>query len=226
MMHRSRDLLAVALLAPAPTAGVLAALLLPEGTAGKLMWAFCKAWLLLLPMLWWFFVDRRRLALTRPTVSSIGHGLLVGVAMALVITLAFMLIGIGESERGFIQQQLSAIGILSPWIFVLMALYWSFVNSLVEEYVFRWFIMEKSAVHIGQWGALLLSAIIFTIHHTVVVAFFLDWMQTLLATVGVFSAAVIWSWQYARYQHIWAAYVSHVLADLAIFSLLFTILFL
>ena len=45
--------------------------------------------------------------------------------------------------------------------------------------------------------------------------------------VAIFLVAggVIWSWFYLRYRHIWPGYVSHVLADVAIFIMTWIIVF-
>ena len=47
------------LLVPAPTVGVLMAMyILPGSALGQAIWALSKVWLLGLPLLWWFRVDR------------------------------------------------------------------------------------------------------------------------------------------------------------------------
>ncbi|QGX38318.1 CPBP family intramembrane glutamic endopeptidase [Permianibacter aggregans] len=225
MNNKARDLTAVALLAPAPTFGVLSALLFSESLLGSVLWAVAKAWMLLLPLCWWFWVDRQRVCISRPTVSSLLVGAGSGLLMAAAIVVAFWLVGVNDSQQQLVQNQLRDVGIVSPFIYLTMALYWCFINSIVEEYVFRWFIIEKSLPHLGRMMAVVLSATIFTIHHTVVVSFFLDLREVLLATAGVFSAALVWSWLYARYGNIWPAYISHILADVAIFVILYQILF-
>ena len=48
--------------------------------------------------------------------------------------------------------------------------------------------------------------------------FYFDWRVTLLGSSGVFIGGAIWSWIYLRWRNIYAAYVSHVFADLAVFG--------
>jgi hypothetical protein len=48
---------------------------------------------------------------------------------------------------------------------------------------------------------------------------------TLLGSTGVFIGGATWSWIYLRWRNIYAAYVSHVLADLAVFGVGWYIVF-
>jgi uncharacterized protein len=48
---------------------------------------------------------------------------------------------------------------------------------------------------------------------------------TLLCCAGVFAGGVIWSALYLRYRSIWPGYLSHALADLAIFAIGASLLF-
>ena len=47
----------------------------------------------------------------------------------------------------------------------------------------------------------------------------------MLGSLGVFLGGVIWSWIYLVYRNLWAAYVSHVAADIVIFGIGYTLLF-
>ena len=91
---------------------------------------------------------------------------------------------------------------------------------MLEEYVFRWFITSKlEQILGGKWRPILLSAGIFTLHHTIALAFFIDPLGNALASLGVFIGGVIFSWIYVQYRSIWVAWVAHALADVAIFAI-------
>ena len=52
-----------------------------------------------------------------------------------------------------------------------------------------------------------------------------DWRIIGLGWVGVGIGGMTWSWIYIRYRNIWAAYVSHVFADVIIFGIGYQLLF-
>ena len=71
----------------------------------------------------------------------------------------------------------------------------------------------------------MVSALLFTLHHIVALRAQAGWDVTLLASLGVFLGGCAWSWLYLRYRSIWPGYVSHVLADVAVFAVGWVILF-
>ena len=44
-------------------------------------------------------------------------------------------------------------------------------------------------------------------------------------TLGVFLGGCAWSWLYLRYRSIWPGYISHIIADIAVFGVGWMILF-
>jgi membrane protease YdiL (CAAX protease family) len=105
----------------------------------------------------------------------------------------------------------------SPLVYLAGALYWIFVNSVIEEYVYRWFVLRQFRALIADWAAILGSALVFTVHHTVAMADYLGAGPNALGTLGVFVAGACWSWLYLRYRSIWVPWVAHAFADVAIF---------
>jgi membrane protease YdiL (CAAX protease family) len=78
---------------------------------------------------------------------------------------------------------------------------------------------------IGVAPAIVLSNLLFGVHHLVAVKAQAGWDIALLATLGVFIGGCIWGWAYWRYQSIWPGYISHIIADIAVFGVGYTILF-
>ena len=110
------------------------------------------------------------------------------------------------------------MGIGTPMAYLLGAGYWIFVNSVIEEYVYRWFVQRQCEQLMSTKAAAVASAIIFTAHHVVALATYLDPALTALASVGIFGAGLIWSGMYARYRSIWPPWVAHAIADVAVFT--------
>jgi membrane protease YdiL (CAAX protease family) len=51
------------------------------------------------------------------------------------------------------------------------------------------------------------------------------WAVTLLGSAGIFVGGLTWSWLYRRYRSTWPGYVSHILADAAVFVIGWLLLF-
>ena len=47
----------------------------------------------------------------------------------------------------------------------------------------------------------------------------------ILVLLGIFIGGTTWSWLYLTYRNIWAAYVSHVFADVIIFAIGYGLVF-
>jgi membrane protease YdiL (CAAX protease family) len=109
--------------------------------------------------------------------------------------------------------------------YLLGALYWCTVNSLLEEYAWRWFVTTRFEAIVPRPAAVLASAAAFSLHHAIGLGAYFDARVTALGTLGVFIGGAAWSWIYVRYRNIWAAYVCHVCADLAVFWVGWRVLF-
>jgi membrane protease YdiL (CAAX protease family) len=120
--------------------------------------------------------------------------------------------------RTELKTQLAAAGLLEPERYLALATYLIVINSVLEEYVYRWFIFRKWEVLVGGHAAVLLAAAVFTVHHVILMgAYFSAWVAALAGT-GVFAGGVLWSFLYLRYRSLWPGYVSHALVDVAILT--------
>ncbi len=222
-------LLALLLFAPAPSIGVAIALHGAPGAAGSLLWAFAKLWFLLGPALWFLLKERQPLSWSPLAAgqrfAGISAGLATGFVMAAGIVAAYLLFGKNQFDPAPMRELLSTAGLTSPERYLLMAAYWTLFNSVVEEYAFRWFLYRQSERQVAPFGAVLLAAFLFTVHHSIALSAYVPWHLNALASLGVFAAGVIWSTLYARFRSIWPGYVSHLLADVAVFAVGYDILF-
>ena len=195
----------------------------------KTVFALAKGYLLLFPLLWTRYVDRKPLTLPRPTWRGMGWAVGTGVAIFGIIALAYFGYARDQIDRDQMGQKMIDAGLSSPWMFVAMAVYWCTINSLLEEYVWRWFVFAKCKALIPRHTLLpiLASGLFFTIHHFLAMLVYLPGQLhlSLLASLGVFIGGATWSWLYLRSKNIYAAYVSHVFADLIIFWIAYQIAF-
>jgi membrane protease YdiL (CAAX protease family) len=221
-----KPLIVLLLLVPAPSLGVFAGMICwPDENFGKILFSLSKLWAFSLPLVWHLLVDRERLSLSPPARGGFGMGILTGCAISGVILGAYLFIGPFLLDESTMRRELSVIGLDNPFLYIGAALYWILINSVLEEYLWRWFVFSKCAILAGPKAGILLSALFFTLHHYFALGVYLDRLAALLCSLGVFVGGVIWSWLYARYQSIWPAYVSHAIVDLAIFGIGAYILF-
>ncbi len=198
-----------------------------EGTGlGKAVFGASKIWVLVLPIVWIMLVDRKRPTLPRPVVRGMGAACLTGAIIFVSIGGAYLLFGRMWIEAESMRARADDVGLTTPRIYLFGAAYWITINSLMEEYVWRWFVVTRCEVLMPRLAAVAASGVLFTLHHIIALNVYFDWRVSLLGSIGVFIGGTIWSWLYLRYRNIWAAYVSHVFADVVIFAIGYQLLFL
>ncbi len=223
--ERRRALIALALLAPVPSLGTAAAMILVPGPVGQALFMAAKIWLLVFPAFWYLVVERGRLSWSPPIDGGMGVGLLTGLVAGAVIGLAALFFGIFDMDMGQLAGEVDEMGLATPRAYLLGALGWTFANSLMEEYVYRWFVFSQCERLMPRFAAVLASATVFTTHHVIALSTYLPWHLTALASLGVFLGGVLWAVLYARYRSIWPGWVSHIIADVAVFAVGWELLF-
>lgn len=233
----SKAALALALLLPAPTIGVLCAMyLMPDTATGQAIYYAAKAWLLALPIAWLLFVDRGRLTIPKWQSRGMIAGLVTGLATLGVIVGAWHLFAYRMVDIEFFRGQMQEIGLDTPFNFLVFASAITFINALLEEYVWRWFVFSKwrdtlagifkgPAKAIVIPGAIALAGVFFVLHHAIAMNLYFDWQVVALASLGIFIGHTVWSIMYLKYKNIYAAYVSHIFADIGVFVVGYQIAF-
>jgi len=213
-----RALIALLLIVPAPTLSLVAALYMwPDTTLGQIVFSVLKLWLLLLPVAWIVLVDRHRPRLPPLSLRGMREAVVTGILIFAVIVVAYRLAH-SWIDTDAMARQIADVGLGTLHVYLLAALYWCTVNSILEEYVWRWFVFTRCEVLLSRSMAVIAAAAFFTLHHVIALDFYFDWRITLIGSAGVFIGGAIWSWLYLRWRNIYAAYVSHVFADLAVFG--------
>lgn len=218
-----KALLALVLILPASSIGVYSSLYLSpihdvlthEIEIGKGIWTIAKIWLYSLPVCWLLFVDKGKLSWSPTSGRGVIAGFLSTIPVVAVLLGVFFLMGTVLIKTDA-TEQIGQLGLASPVNFIIFATAMSLGNSMMEEYVWRWFVFSKFKVLVGVWPAIVLSAIFFTGHH-VIIAWKLGTLQfVILASVGLFVGGIIWGWLYNKYNSIWPGWICHVAADATI----------
>ncbi len=225
MTSRRNAVLALLLIVPVPSIGVFAAMIAAPGPLGKTVFLVAKVWLVLFPAAWYLVVERGRPSWSPPRLGGLGVGALSGLAILAAIVTGAWLAGARTMDLTPLRAAVAEMGLGTPGAYLAAAAGWTLVNSLMEEYLYRWFVLRQSEQLISRTWAILMSAAVFTFHHVIAVSQYLNTLHTVLASTGVFIGGVIWAALYSHYRSIWPGWISHVLADLAVFGLGWWLLF-
>ena len=216
---RRRALLALALLAPVPSLGIWAAMVAAPGPVGHGVFLGAKLWLLVFPAAWYLLVEKGRPSWSPPRRGGMATGVLSGVILAAAIVLGAWLVDARHMDLAPLHAAVREMNLASPAAYLAGAAAWTLVNSLIEEYVYRWFVLRQCEALLPPAVAVIASAAIFTLHHVIALNQYLEPGFTALSSAGVFVGGIVWAALYYRYRSIWPGWISHALADIAVFGL-------
>ena len=213
-------LLALVLVGIAPTVSIVTGFALKAGVIAVFVFILTKIWIFALPCYWHLKIDQQQISWSKPKNGGFMVATGLGLGMIVIIFAAYLLLGELMVDEEILRTLLEPVGLTVAWKLGLAILFWVFVNSVLEEYVFRWFITSKAEILLnGKWKPIFLSAAIFTLHHTIALSFFISPLGNLIASCGVFVGGSIFSWVYVTYRSVWVAWITHALADVAIFAI-------
>ena len=227
MEFRKQELLPLSLVAFVPTASILFTLQFNDDELlSQIFFIACKIWIFAFPTYWYLKIEGSEFSWSLPGREGLVFSIITGVLMSAIIVATWALFGDTVDTDEMISE-LVTTGLTNKAVFIAGMIYWIFLNSLLEEYVFRWFVTTKSISLLGsELGGILLSALMFTLHHTLALHLFgFEWWQTVMASFGLIAAAAIWSWLYVRYKSIWVCWVSHAICDVAVFGIGYLVIF-
>lgn len=225
--HRRRALAALLLLLPAPTLGTASALLLwPEAPLGKVVFVATKLWIAALPVVWRRLVDGQHVSWSPPRNGGFGVAALCGIGIGIVILGAyFAALKVNLIDAQVIARRVARTGLNQFDAYLAGAVYWITLNSLMEEYVWRWFVFRKFETFCRGGVAVVATSLAFTAHHIVALAAHFGGPTIVLGSLGVFIGGLTWSWLYLRYRSVWPCYLSHAIVDAAIFWIGYDLIF-
>jgi hypothetical protein len=215
------------LLIPAPSLGVLAGMVFfPQQSWSKLFFILCKIWLFALPVLWYKFIEKGRLSFSPPRNGGLLTGLLSGIGISVAIIAGYTAVGKGVIDKAVLQDFMQKAGLDKPMVYFGAAAYWVLINSVLEEYIWRWFVLKQcKKVLASSFWAVVAASGFFALHHLFALNVYMDIASAGLCAFGVFAGGVFWSWMYLRYRSIWPGWLSHIVVDICVFGLGAVLLF-
>lgn len=182
------------------------------GITKLIQFSFPIAW-----MVWKQRGWRPRFAPPRP------RDLLAGGAFGLAVTLGGLacyygllrggpLLGTAPRE---ITGKLSGFGIRNAGQFLALAMFYSLVHSLLEEYYWRWFVFGRLRHHVPVAVAVVVSSLGFMAHHVLLIGNFLHGYgpATWVLSAAIAIGGGIWAWQYQRTGALYASWAGHLVID-------------
>jgi len=222
----TRAFIALLLVSVMPTISILFSYTWSESELqGQIFFVFAKLWYILIPVYWIYQIEESRLILGESNSTGRAESLISGIIIFAVIVIIFLIFG-ETIDVGLMKQKIGPTGLLNLPLFIVGMIYWITINSLVEEFVFRQFIGDRLLEITGRESiTIFLSAAIFTCHHTVLLSLYFEPWQNAIASLGIFIAGVTWSILWLRHRSLFVCWLSHAIADLAVFGIAYLILF-
>ena len=173
-----------------------------------------KILLTLLPLFWMansFFA--------KPDMQRLKIALLLGVASVIFIQLAYALLNQYvdfEQIKALLaeRQRITAANFL--WI----AVYVTFGNSILEELLFRGYIVQSGIKR--PW---VISSLLFAFYHLTILIGWFPWWVLLFSLVCLFVGGLIFCWLNASRNSIWNSWAMHIFADISLLAIGFRIFF-
>lgn len=143
------------------------------------------------------------------------YSIILGLAIYFGILTAYFLL------KNFIDLD-NIVGVLDKNVkvnrsnFLWIALYISFVNSLLEEFFFRGFIFLNLKKVSKRKFAYIISAFAFSIYHVAIMANWFNPVIFLLAMIGLFIGGVIFNYLNEKNENIYNSWVVHMMANFSI----------
>ncbi len=223
---RRRSIAALVIILPAPSlASWLAMAVVPNTIWAPILFASLKIWMFSFPLIWFILVEGSCPSFSPMRKGGVVSGITTGIIIAALITAVYISIGSWLIDLDMMREMMGRIGLDKLHRYITGAIYWITANSLLEEFVWRWFVVCQARKLMPAWGAIVFSAAGFTIHHIVATSIYFSPLIVGIITLGIFIGGIIWSWLYVRYDSIWPAYISHVIADLAVFIIGYLLIF-
>jgi membrane protease YdiL (CAAX protease family) len=192
---------------------------------GQIVYAATKVWIFAFPVIWHLWFDPQPISLSPIRGGGLVPGAISGAVIAIAVFASYWFVGRHVVNAAMLRDEAARNGLDQPLRYLISALTLTFVNSLLEEFVWRWFVYRQCERLLPAWPAMIASASMFTLHHLFPLRTQVGWMPSLLACGGIFIGGMAWSWLYRRYRSLWPGYVSHVLADAAVFAVGWIMLF-
>ena len=139
----NRPLVAISLVAFIPTISILFTLNYNDDeSTSQIFFMACKLWLLVAPAYWYLRVEGKEISRSPADKEGLVMAAITGILMSVIIILMWLIFG-DTIDTDSMLAEMETTGLTDIRIYIAGMFYWIFLNSLLEEYVFRWFVTTK-----------------------------------------------------------------------------------
>ena len=100
--------------------------------------------------------------------------------------------------------------------FLFIAIYISFINSLLEEFFFRCFIFLNLKKLKGRKFAYIVSSLAFAIYHVAIMGSWFSPIIFMIAMIGLFFGGIIFNFLNEKSENIYNSWIAHMMANFSI----------
>jgi len=177
------------------------------------------------PLVYVWYFERDRLRPAWPTLRGLEYGVGFGLVIALLVFVTFF--GWFQHSELFAQTPAKVYALVhklhatTPARYVVLTLIFCVGHALLEEYYWRWFAFGWLRRYVPVTAAIVISALGFTAHHLLLLHVYFPgnfWLLAVPLALAVAVGGAVWAWIYDRSGSLYAAWISHMLIDLAIFA--------
>ncbi len=147
--------------------------------------------------------------------KSLIYSLAVGIGVYVFILAAYFILK-NFIDLSNIIEMLQKNASVDKENFLWIALYISFVNSMLEEFFFRGFIFINLNRISGRKFAYIVSAFLFTLYHIAIMGNWFSPILFALAMAGLFVGAIIFNYLNEKGGNIYNSWIVHMMANLSI----------
>lgn len=170
------------------------------------------------PMGYFFLYKEERSRLKKLFVLrnlDLKEALLLGIGVFPVIILAYITLRNFINLSSIRESLTTGIGVNAD-NFLLVAIYITLINSLLEEFFFRGFAFLILKENTGRFFAYIFSAFLFALYHVGMTSGWFHWSIYLLAMSGLFVGGCIFNYLNEKTESIYPSWLVHIFANLAI----------
>lgn len=147
--------------------------------------------------------------------KSLVRSMILGLGVYIIMIIGYLVLKNFIDFSGITTSLEKNIGV-SKGNFVFVALYISFINSLLEEFFFRGFTFISLLGLSKRWFAYCYSALLFAIYH---IGMMSDWFNPwilVLMIAGLFVSGAFFNYLNEKNQNIYASWAVHMFANFGI----------
>lgn len=171
---------------------------------------------LLLPAVYSFFdKDIKPFDVLKPNKKGFKTALILAIPLYFLIIGAYLLLKNVFDFSAITTALTGDVGVNRD-NFIFVALYISFVNSLLEEFFFRGFIFLGLKKIIKLNLAHVVSALLFALYHIAIMSGWFSIPIFLLAMAGLFAGGIIFNLLNSKFNNIYISWLVHMFANFAI----------